>query len=236
MKKSVLLLVMAVVLFSSCRKVIGHGAVETEMRPISSFTGISSSISGNVNFTVDPIPTLEVRAQDNVLDVLETNVVNGVLEIKFKKGTSVHTFREITVNVKGPTVDYLVVNGSGDLHVLGNLVTPNLEAKMSGSGKLQIDHATISNYLKAKMSGSGDSRIYAGTIKNADVSVSGSGSIDIYGAEAERADATVSGSGNITLKVTQRLDANVSGSGSIRYGGNPVVTSHVSGSGKVRPI
>lgn len=236
MKNSILLLTMAVLLFSSCRKVIGHGPVETEMRPVSNFTGIASSISGQVNFTIDPVPSLEVRAQDNILDVLETNVVNGVLEIKFKKGTNVSTFREITVNIKGPSVDYLFVNGSGDMHVRGNLVTSDLETKVNGSGKLEIDQATISNELEAKMSGSGDSRIYAGTIKNADVSVSGSGGIDISGAEAEKADASVSGSGYITIRVTQTLDANVSGSGTIRYGGNPVVTSHVSGSGKVRPI
>lgn len=236
MKKSVLLFAMAVVLFSSCRKVIGHGPIETEMRPVANFTGISSSISGQVNFTIDPIPSLEVRAQDNILDVLETNVVNGVLEIKFENGTNVSTFREITVNVKGPSVNYLFVNGSGNMHVRGNLVTTNLETKVNGSGKLEIDQATVSNDLEAKMSGSGDSRIYAGTIKNADVSVSGSGGVDISGAQANKADANISGSGYITLHAVQTLDATVSGSGTIRYGGNPVVTTHVSGSGKVRPI
>ena len=236
MKKLVLLLSIGAILFSSCYKVVGTGPVVTDLRPVSNFTGVSSSISAKVNFTVEPVFKVEVRAQENIQDVLLTKVSNGVLEISFKNGTIVKTNKEITVNVSAPTADFFRLSGSGNIDVSGNLVTNNLEFNVSGSGKITIQQATIANEIKSHVSGSGDIRIVTGTAKNEDLSVSGSGSIDLGEVQAETATTQISGSGNVKLRLSQSLDAHISGSGSVHYYGNPVVTTHISGSGKVVPM
>ena len=87
MKKLSVVAVLAVALsiFPSCEKVVGEGPLVTQTRTVGNFTGISSEMSGKVNFAVAPEYKVEITAQQNILDVLNTNVVNGVLHIDFKE-------------------------------------------------------------------------------------------------------------------------------------------------------
>jgi hypothetical protein len=236
MKNSILLLAVVAVVFSSCYKVIGDGPVVTEMRPVNNFDGISSSIPGNVNFTVEPVFRVEVKAQENVLEVLQTKVVNGVLEIGFRNGVNVKTHKEITVNVSAPTADYLRISGSGNMNVTGELVSSNLGMNVSGSGNVNIEKVTIANELESGISGSGNMKIATGTAKNLDLQVSGSGAIDLAGVQAEKGTTHISGSGNIKLNLSQTLNAHISGSGSVFYLGTPVISTQISGSGRVMPL
>jgi uncharacterized protein YxjI len=236
MKRAVLLLTVVAIVFSSCYKVVGTGPVVTEMRPVSNFTGVSSSISAKVNFMVDPVFKVEVRAQDNILDVLQTKVVNGVLEISFKNGAIVKTNKEITVNVSAPTADFFRLSGSGNMDVNGNLITNNLEINVSGSGNISVQQASVVDQIESRVSGSGGVKIITGTAKNEDLSVSGSGGIDLSEVQAEKATTHISGSGNVKVRLSQSLDAHISGSGSVRYYGNPVISTEISGSGRVVPL
>lgn len=236
MKKTVLLLAVVAFVFSSCYKVVGEGPVVTEMRPVNNFDGISSSIPGNVNFTIGPVFRVEIKAQENVLDVLQTKIVNGVLEIGFKNGVNVKTNKEITVNISAPTANYLRVSGSGNMNVTGDLLTNNLGMNISGSGNINLQKVTIANELESYISGSGNMKIITGTAKNEELHVSGSGAIDLAGVQAENATTHISGSGNIKVKLSQNLNAHISGSGSVFYLGNPLISTQVSGSGRVIPL
>src|SRR5215470_16434225 len=85
MQRSIALwLLAAPIIFSSCRKVIGKGPLVTQARSVSNFTGISFETSGNAYVTTGPAYKVEITAQQNILDVINTNVVNGVLHIDFK--------------------------------------------------------------------------------------------------------------------------------------------------------
>jgi len=58
-----------------------------------------------------------LTAQQNILDVLQTNVASGVLHIDFKDNVRVKNYEEIIVNITAPTVDYLRLSGSGYMNV-----------------------------------------------------------------------------------------------------------------------
>src|SRR5438477_4463674 len=109
------------ILLSSCRKVIGEGPVVTETRSINNFTGISSEMSGRVNFTIGPAYKVEITAQQNILDVLNTNVVNGILHIDFKNGVRVRNYQDLIINVTAPFADYFRLSGSGEMNVFGTV-------------------------------------------------------------------------------------------------------------------
>jgi len=120
------MLVLGLIGFSSCRKVVGEGPLVTETRAVGNFTGVSFETSGKVNLTIGPDFRLELTAQQNILDVLQTNVASGVLHIDFKDNVRVKNYEEVIVNITAPTVDYLRLSGSGDMNVTGNNVANGL--------------------------------------------------------------------------------------------------------------
>ncbi|HET6994238.1 MAG TPA: DUF2807 domain-containing protein, partial [Chitinophagaceae bacterium] len=119
--------------FPSCRKVIGEGPIVNETRSVSNFTGISAEMSGRVNFNIGPNFKVEVTAQQNILNVLNTNVVNGVLHIDFKNGVRVRSYQDLIINVTAPYADYFRLSGSGQMNVFGTVTANNLKLSMSGS-------------------------------------------------------------------------------------------------------
>lgn len=238
MKKVIAILAAAAALsiFPSCDKISGEGPLVTEARPVSGFSGISASIPGRIHYTIDTVYRLELTAQRNILDVIETYRENGILKIKIRNGVRIRELEDISVHISAPAADYLQLSGSANLAVSGRVQAGRLETIVSGSGSIQVAEAVISGTLKADISGSGDIRVQAGTAREEDLRISGSGKIIMDGVLAEQGFTRISGSGDIYLKVSQSLDASISGSGSVYYRGQPLVTTHISGSGRVRPL
>lgn len=238
MKKSIIMLAAAAALFMfpSCEKVVGDGPVQTESRSINGFSGVSASIPGKINYKIDPVFKIEISAQRNILDVIETSVINGHLLIKIKNGVRIKEHVDITVNISAPIADYLHLSGSGDLTVTGNVVSTNLDMGISGSGSIAVANVTVGDKINATISGSGNMSITTGTARNHQLRISGSGKMLMDEIAVEKAVTTISGSGDMQLKLSQTLDATISGSGSVYYRGNPLITTHISGSGKVQPL
>jgi hypothetical protein len=236
MKAVVVLLVAAIFIFASCTKVIGDGPLVTELRSVGNFTGISSETSATVNFTIAPAYKVEITAQQNILDVIKTYVVNGVLHIDFKNNVRVKAHEGITINITAPAADYFRLSGTGNMNVNGDLTASNLQVQLSGTGNIAISKAVIANKIDAGISGSGDIRIINGSAVNEDLDISGSGKIDVAGIAAENGITHTSGSGDMKVMLSKTLDAKISGSGSVYYHGNPIITTHISGSGNVIPF
>ncbi len=222
--------------FTSCEKVVGEGPIVTETRNVANFKGVSISVSGRVNYKIDPAYKVEVQAQQNILDVLETKLIGDELVVKVKDGKRIRSNEEITVNISAPYADFLNLNGSANVYVTGGLATTSTSLKVSGSGSINADQVTLTDKLTVNISGSGDIKINQGNVKNEVLKISGSGKIDLGNVITEKAVAEISGSGDMWIHVTQNLDAHISGSGSVRYRGTPVITTHISGSGKVQPF
>ena len=61
-------------IFNSCDKVKGKGDVVSEMMNLTGFTAISLALDGVLYFTPDSVYSVEIQAQQNILDVIETTV------------------------------------------------------------------------------------------------------------------------------------------------------------------
>src|SRR5262245_45015955 len=101
-----LVLMSALIIFPSCEKVVGEGPLVTQTRTVSNFSGVSSEMSGKVNFAIAPEFKVEITAQQNILDVLNTNVSNGVLHIDFKNNVRVREHEDLLINITAPYADY----------------------------------------------------------------------------------------------------------------------------------
>jgi len=236
MKKSLVLLAAAIFIFSSCRKVVGEGPLVTQNRTVGNFSGVSSEMSGKVYFAIAPEYKVEITAQQNILDVLNTNVVNGILHIDFKDNVRVREHEDLLINITAPYADYFRLSGSGNMNVQGDVAANNLKVTLSGSGDISVQNAVIADKIDADVSGSGNISIANGSAVNEDVDISGSGKVEMAGVTAQNAVTHTSGSGDVKLALSKYLDANITGSGSVYYHGNPIISTHISGSGRVIPF
>ncbi len=220
----------------SCEIIDGFGPVITEIRQKSGYEGLRVTICGQVNFTIAPEFKVEVKAQENILDELETSIERDALVLRWSKPWRIHDCDEVTVNISGPDLKFIQSSGSADIDVFGKIAHNDLELSISGSGSIDIDEAIIRDDLSAHVSGSGDMYIHKGSAKFSELKLSGSGEIDLSNLITDANTSHVSGSGKIVINVIKSLEAFISGSGDIYYYGNPHIDSKISGSGKVRAL
>lgn len=232
MLPAILLLAMS---FTSCKKnlfnsIKGKGEIVTETRNLSGFNKISLSIDGDVNYVQDTVYFVEISAQQNVLDVITTQVSAGELKIDSRRWIRKHN--GITILVHSPDLRAMDLSGSGNIASFFDIVTTGLELNVSGSGNITLA-AVHTDELEVNISGSGNIAVSGGTVTGQKATISGSGNITMDDLKATDSDAKISGSGNISLWAVNQLKASISGSGDIRYKGNPVINTSISGSGSL---
>ena len=233
MKKiSVLLGTASMIVFTSCEKVVGEGILVSETRTTAPFNGIESEISGNVIYTQGNDYKVELTAQQNILNVMETPVLSGQLVVRFKNNVRVKSHEQITIKVTAPTITGIGLSGSGNVSVLSPLTGGNFSFRLSGSGDMSLPTITCNN-LETNISGSGSITIAGGTAATENFKISGSGDIDARNVLAKIVSTTTSGSGTLRLAASEKLDVKISGSGSVYYWGTPIVSTDISGSGRV---
>lgn len=239
MKKNLVtmsLFALSILGISSCAKVIdGKGPTVSENRMLANFSKVHSDMSGNVYIRQDSFYKVEVRGQQNVLNVLKTTVSGGELNISFKSNTLLIDNDKVEVYVTCPNVESISLDGSGSINATNKLSSANIDVDLNSSGSISLT-ALNSNKLNASISGSGSINVLGGWASTISASTSGSGSINLSALESDYANVHISGSGNTKVNVQKQLDVNISGSGDVYYLGNPSINSHISGSGKVRRL
>jgi len=219
--------------FSSCEKVKGKGDVVPQVRNVTGFTGISLAIDATVYFSPDSNYYLEVIAQQNMLDIIETVIgSNNTLTIKYKDGVIIGNHEPIKIFIAGPSMQSLNISGSGDFLVDTPWMNPLMTISISGSGNVTISELET-NELHVNISGAGNVQGAMGSATYQELTISGSGNVDLVGVESETTYVNISGSGNMSVWVTKLLDITISGSGTVNYKGDPVLTTHISGSGTI---
>lgn len=228
--------VLLFIVSTSCEKVVGKGPVVVEDRHTATFDGLVVEVPADTYFSQDTVFKVALHAQENILDEIETTVINNNLHIRFRhSNTRIRSNEGITIYVSGPDVRSLAVDGSGYLEASAPITPANLSLQVEGSGSIRINHVTTTE-INAGIDGSGSVHVNSGTANAAKARISGSGSMDLSGVMVKEADAGISGSGNIKVFATETLRANISGSGTVFYKGTPTVTTKVSGSGTVIPM
>lgn len=217
------------------RAVAGYGTPRSESRAVSGFRAIALNGPMKLVLRQGAREALELRADDNLLPLIETRVVDrgGVptLEIGSRRGTNLASRTEMTVTVDVVTLSALSVNGSGDV-VCDELKTASLHVKLAGSGKLML-RAVTADDLALKLSGSGGAQVKGRTGK-LQVAIAGSGDVDAGELEADDVTVGISSSGDVSVNARKTLAVSIAGSGDVAYRGTAVVTSSVAGSGRIR--
>jgi hypothetical protein len=222
-----------IIVFSSCEKIIGKGPVVTENRSTSTFAGLEVHVPAETYFTQDSVYKIELQAQQNILDEMETVVIDNQLKIRFSDhNTKIKSHDGITIRVSAPDISNLEIHGSGNLRVQGPFTPGNIRLGIEGSGSINVNDVATS-FIDTRIEGSGSIHVNNGQANEGKAHISGSGNIDLSSVQVHDADARIEGSGTIKVYATDNLDARISGSGTILYRGNPTINTNTSGSGKV---
>jgi hypothetical protein len=234
MKKYIITFTLAAVAFTfqACHKVSGDGPAITRSYSQTGFKSINTGIDGDLYYTQDSVYKVEIHAQSNILDQIETKVVDGELQIEFEKFKNIGHHDRISIYVSSPDISGLGVNGSGTLYALQGVRSGSMNLKVNGSGNITITKYT-GIALSADISGSGGINVNGGEVKTENLHISGSGNMDLQGLIADNVTTNTSGSGNMTVYASKTLNAHISGSGNVFYMGYPVVFLNISGSGSV---
>ncbi|MEL4454515.1 head GIN domain-containing protein [Lutimonas vermicola] len=232
LKSTVLLLILTLAFGTSyAQKVKGNGKIINKTRTVGSFDGVGVSGSFDVFLVAGEEGKLDISVEENLEPYLITEVKDGTLNIKWKKGTNIRTSAKTTVTVHFKNINSLAMAGSGDIIGKDKIKGNSLNVALAGSGDIDVEMDV--QQLKTAISGSGDIE-FSGSATEFEAAVSGSGDVDAYDLKTEKAALKISGSGSIGVHVEKEIVARVSGSGDIKYKGQPRIEDiKVSGSGNI---
>jgi Putative auto-transporter adhesin, head GIN domain len=187
----------------------GSGTAVTEIRKVAPFMSVDLAGANNVSISIGTEQSVSVQADDNLINLVTTEVRAG--ELVIENHGNFRTESPMSVEVTLPQLNAVTMSGSGTLTVQG-VGAERLTVRLPGSGVIRVSGATVR--LTAELVGSGELRL--------------------NNLIAAQATAVVSGSGLIRLSASEALNATVSGTGTISYKGNPSqVTKSVTGSGAI---
>jgi hypothetical protein len=236
-----------------CEVIHGSGHLASEERDISKFDRVVVAGQADVEFVQEDDRSLNVEAEDNLIDKVVTKVENGALVVETKSGALLEPTLPIAVRVSGPDLGQISMQGSGEfscetlassrlgVHVGGSgsvhvdaLASDEIVVDVTGSGELSIDDLD-GDELSIDIAGSGQVGI-AGDADSQTIHVGGSGSY--FGAQLESDDVVVDidGSGDVEVFAQRTLNVSIDGSGSVRFKGDASVFSLLGGTGTVSPL
>ncbi|MGH1385579.1 head GIN domain-containing protein [Kordia sp.] len=203
--------------FNFSSGIAGNRHVVTEERDIDEdFTVIRASEGLDVYITQSETTSIEVEADENVIDLIATDISNGTLRIHAKK--SIGRCKSKKIRVSLPNIDKIVSSSAADVYGTSTIFAESIEIESSSSSDVELEieadnvMCTTSSAAKIKISGIAES-----------LEADASSASDIYAREltVKNCNATASSAADITVNVTERLVANSSSSGDVSYYGNP---------------
>lgn len=185
----------------------GSGRVKEEAREVDPFHAIEIGGAATLKASIGPKQSVVIRTDDDLIDIVETEVDEGVLIIRTREGYS--TSKGLEVTVVTPSLALVKVSGAAMASLTG-IRGASLGIAVSGAG-------SVTARGKAEM---------------IEIKASGSGRVDTTGLTAQEVTVRGSGAASTRVRAERSLDARVSGSARVRYTGAGALTKHTVGSVK----
>ncbi len=227
-------LVLTMAFMSGCQDsfggVRGTGEIKTETREFPPFDEIDFGGKGQIALITGDKYEVRVEAYENLLPLLQTEVRDGRLKLKFKK--RVRSKKPIRFYITAPVYKALDMSGSIEIKSAGVLVTDELDLEFSGASEGILEVKT--KELRTTLSGASEMK-FSGTTDFHKISISGAGEIKALDLKSKNIELRISGAGDAKVYATEELKVRISGAGDVRYKGDPNIEKKVSGAGSIKP-
>ncbi len=206
----------------------GNGVVVEETREITeTFTAVSASEGIDVYVTQGTDFDIAVKADENIMDLIGTDIKNGKLKIHAIENIGRATKK---VYVTLPTVTGLYASSGSHLTAENSIKSDNLEVDASSGALLDANVEVKDMEIDAS---SGANITLSGTAQEVYVDGSSGANIKAKDLMTSQCNAGASSGANVSIHVSDNLTADASSGGNISYKGNPSVQKNKSVSGSV---
>lgn len=224
MKKTAIILFSALSIFTAVAQeksnvIIGNGNITKDSRSVERFDKISAAGPFEVRLVSGKQGEVSVEADNNIVDLVTTEVKNNTLKIAPREGRLFKSSKgnKVIVRVQVESIAELALTGSGSI----NSKTPlkgNVRILLEGTGKIDVDIA--SGNAEAVLSGSGDI-VLNGKADSFKCTITGSGEVKAEKLQSQVVDVTITGSGDAKVFTNSSITGRITGSGNVAFAGNP---------------
>lgn len=206
--------------WSTSERISGNKEVVKQTRSVGDYDRISVTGMMQVQLVAGKEGRIDLEAESNLMEYIETEVNGGQLKISVKKGYNLQPSNNNPIRLVVPfeSIDGVTLTGSGSISNKDEIRERDFEVTVTGSGDVNL--SLVTQNLEGTITGSGDIRL-KGNTENFRAKVTGSGDFLAYELKANAVDASVLGSGDIEVSPGIELNAKIAGSGDIKYRGNP---------------
>lgn len=230
-KRILILIVLTFSLYSCINTIDGDGNVITEERTIDSFNKIDISGGFEVLINQGKTEKVEIEADQNLIELIETETKNNTLYIKSKEPIGNAESLKLYITVK--KIEEIDISGAVELNSKGTIEGEELEIDISGAADVNLGVDVIS--LTMDMSGASETTL-RGKAENFDIKLSGASDLEAEKLKTKHTIIDISGAGSAKVFAKKTLKVEVSGAGSVKYKGNPKITKEISGAGSVNKL
>lgn len=215
------LLVGAATLLTACniqidgnntKKIVPEGTPIKETREITAFHSMDISHNFAVTYLAGtPTNEITIEAAPNLMEYIETEVKNGELFIRMKKGFQT-TNGNLRVKVGSATLRNLDISGACSFTTEGELTGDHLEVDASGAVALSLNahlrsiEVDCSGAVALDLKGSAD---------KASIDLSGAVACDAKQFEVKNAEIEVSGTASMDINASESVTGSVSGAAAV---------------------
>lgn len=197
----------------SSKRIKSEGPAVKKVYDTEAFSSIKILGSYDMTFTQGDSSVVEVEAAENIHEVLDINVSNGVLLLSTKDKVNVD---KVSVTITNPSLNALGINGAGDVKIDGAVTTGDFDLEINGAGDVDITKLSCKN-MGVKINGTGDIDIEDINCADLNIKINGAGDA-VFSGKAENVDASINGVGEINakaLEVSGNFNKKVSGIGKV---------------------
>lgn len=185
---------------------------DDQVRSVSPFTSMNVQGAINVEVKAGAAQSLTVRGDDDFVNGLVSEVVNGELRVHMRDKRFKTTRHEQRIIVTVPALQAFSAEGAGEIR-LDNIRGERFDVDYRGAGSMRL----------------------AGEVRSFRMKAEGVGEVNAKALVADKVDVRFKGIGDVQVHARQELDAVVQGMGSLTYFGKPpVVNKSASGLGSVK--
>lgn len=231
---------------------VGSGVSKTETRDVQPYHRVEVEDALDVTLTDRAPETVSITADDNLVEHITTEVVDGALIIRVKDHEWLSARTTVAIEVSRVPVHEVGASGASHVKAGGGIACGRVAVSASGASVIELD-AVVGEELviwasgashvstkelkvgKTELKLSGASKLDAtgGTLGALAAELSGASSLQASTAVATTASLDVSGGSQARLKATQSVSGKVSGGSNVGVGGNPAERTLESSGGSI---
>ncbi len=220
---------MLAILPANAQRITGSGDVIKEDRSLSGFHSIEVSDGVDVYIEQGNKESVVVRADDNLVNMIETKVVGETLVIDAKGSYRKSKAFEVFVTLKD--LNRLEAYGGSDVYGLSEMQLDELEIVMKGGSDLEME--ITAQKMNCTLRGASDAQL-KGSVDHLIVDARGASDLEAKRLIVNVCELEMSGASDAEVTVKEEIDAKASGSSDIYYRGNPkIVRQKAKGSSEI---